>query len=548
MRGERGIPGYPLTFPAHGSAPMTTPATTPQQTGAASYMRVLRERWPVILATAVVCVLAGLISQQLLPTTYSASADLLISPIDNGDSTFDGINVFRNISSDPTPNVLTLARYVQTMSTATAVAQRLHLKTTPQSLLTHVSVTPLSQTNIVEISASASRATQAAQLANAFADVTLARRTQDVQSGVRQVIARLSQQVQRSSGGAAILPVQQRLSSLRSLVGLPDPTVSVLNRADVPIAPNRVSKKLVGIATLAAGLLLGFGLALVMDMFGGTIRREEELLVRERLPILARVPRLPKKTIEEYVAHADTLPPTAWEAYRTLRTNVMHDVEAGQTPVILVTSAMAGEGKTLTAVNLALTLAAQDMRVILVDGDFRRPMIASIFGVVPPRDGFTSTFMKGDLAAAVREVPGTPNLRLLLPTLGHLSQIDRLDEERVRVAFATARAAADVIVVDSAPAAEVSDALLLAAGADVTLLAVRIGYTRYDRFDALRAALANYGVAPAGLVVTTRSTPSFVVYGSTMPVGIEPRSTPQATQWQRQQRAASGRRAARAKR
>jgi hypothetical protein len=156
--------------------------------------------------------------------------------------------------------------------------------------------------------------------------------------------------------------------------------------------------------------------------------------------------------------------------------------------------------------------------------------------------------MKGDLAAAVREVPGNPNLRLLLPTLGHLSQIDRLDQERVRAAFGAARAAADVVVVDSAPAAEVSDALLLASAADITLVSVRIGYTRYDRFDALRASLANYGVSPAGLVVTTRTPPSFVVYGSTMPVAIETRTPAQASEWQRQQRVAARRRTARAKR
>ncbi|HEY0417362.1 MAG TPA: hypothetical protein VGC78_13340 [Gaiellaceae bacterium] len=526
---------------------MTSSAATPQQPGSASYIRVLRERWPVIVATALVCVAAGLITQQLLPTSYSAEADVQILPIDNSDSTFVGVDVFRNLSSDTTPNVLTLARYIQTPATATIALHNLHLKTTSTELLTHISVQPLSQTNIVAVDAKASTAKQAATLANAFADATIQRRTQDVQVGVRAVIARLQQQVSRG-GGPALLPVQQRLSALRSLVGLPDPTTSVLNRADVPTAPTRVSKRLVGIATLVAGLLLGFGLALVMDMFGGTIRREEELLVRERLPILARVPRLPKKTIEDYISHAESLPPTAWEAYRTLRTNVMHGADPDQTPVILVTSAMAGEGKTLTAVNLALTLAAQDMRVILMDGDFRRPMVASIFGVVPPRDGFSATFMRGDLPAAVREVPANPNLRLLLPTLGHLSQIDRLDSERVRVAFNAARGAADVVVVDSAPASEVSDALLLAAGADITLVAVRIGYTRYDRFDALRTSLANYGVSPAGLVVTTKTPPSFVVYGSTMPVAIETRAPAQPSQWQRQDRARSRARAARAKR
>ncbi len=502
---------------------MISPTTMGQQSGAASYVRVLRERWWIIVASALVCVVTGLVSQTFLPTTYSTESDLLISPIDNGDSTFVGVDVFRNISSDPTPNVLTLARYAQTLATAQLAVDQLDVTTSPQGLLSHVSVRPLSQTNIVAIDAKAGSAVEAASIANAFADATVKRRTRDVQADVRAVIARLTQQVRRGgASGAAVLPVQQRLSALRSLVGLPDPTVSVLNRADVPTIPTRTSKKVIGLATLIAGLLLGFGLALVTDAFEGAIRREEDLLLRERLPILARVPRLPRQTITDYLARAENLPPAAWEAYRTLRTNLLRGVDPAETPVIVVTSAMAGEGKTLTAVNLARTLAAQDMRVILVDGDFRRPMIASIFGVIPPRDGFSATFVEGKVESALRDVPETENLRLLLPSVGgHLGQIDRLDQDRVEAVFRAVRRLADIVVVDCAPAGEVSEALLLASAADITLIAVRMGYTRYDRFDILRGAFANYGISAAGLVVTTRKSPDFVAYGSTMPVAID---------------------------
>ena len=166
-----------------------------QQSGAASYVRVLRERWWIIVASALVCVVTGLVSQTFLPTTYSTESDLLISPIDNGDSTFVGVDVFRNISSDPTPNVLTLARYAQTLATAQLAVDQLDVTTSPQGLLSHVSVRPLSQTNIVAIDAKAGSAVEAASIANAFADATVKRRTRDVQADVRAVIARLTQQV-----------------------------------------------------------------------------------------------------------------------------------------------------------------------------------------------------------------------------------------------------------------------------------------------------------------------------------------------------------------
>ena len=166
-----------------------------------------------------------------------------------------------------------------------------------------------------------------------------------------------------------------------------------------------------------------------------------------------------------------------------------------------MTSAGAGDGKTLTALNLAVTLATQDMRVVLVDGDFRRPMVGSIFGVAAPRDGFAKAFIRGNVRSAMVDAPGHANLKLMLPTLHDMTQIDQLDTDRVAQMYDTLRGMADIIVVDSAPAAEVSDALLLASAADVTLIAVRVGYTRRDQFrhSARRASpVRSDSVGPRG--------------------------------------------------
>jgi Mrp family chromosome partitioning ATPase/capsular polysaccharide biosynthesis protein len=489
-----------------------------------SYLRVLREHWRLIAAITILCVGVAFLSQAFTTPSYTASSDLLISPVDASDNTFVGINVFRNTSSDPTSNVLTLARYLKTPATAEIVKARLQLPDSPGQLLNAISVQPLSQTNIVSIVASARSARLSAALGNAFADATVARRSRQVQTDVGAIITRLQAQLSRSksSPAAIVLPIQQRLASLRSLISLPDPTVSVLNRADVPTSANRTSLKLIAIASGLAGLLLGFGVALVADSVGGKIRREDELMLRQRLPILARVPRLFRSTIDDYLAGRANLPPAAWEAYRTLRANIVRSVKTGPpAPVIVVTSAMGGEGKTMTAVNLAESLAAQDLRVILVDGDFRRPMIASIFGVPSPRDGFTSAFIEGNVSAALREAPGNARLRLLLPTLRAPQQIDQLDAAGVRRAFDALRATADVVVVDSAPAVDVSDALLLGHEGDMVLIAVRLGFSRRDKFEALRAALAQHGVTPAGLVVTVRDRPSLSVEGSATPIAVD---------------------------
>ena len=491
-----------------------------------NYLRILREQWRLVAVTVIICVFGGLIGRQIVPTSYKAETDLQINPIDDTNQTYTGISVFRNLSSDPTSNVLTLARYIDTPATAQVVKQRLHLSQSATALLRDVTVTPLSQTSIVTIEAKAGSPRFAATLADAFANATIARRTAQVQSDATAVVDRLQAQIQRSTvkNSVAIAALQTRLATLRSLLGLPDPTVAVLNKAQVPTAPDKPSKSLVVIATALAGLLLGFGIAVLYDSVGGKIRREDELLLKDRIPVLARVPRMSESVLQSYLSGRDNLPPAAWEAYRTLRTNILRSPARERGRVIVVTSAAAGEGKTLTAVNLAITLAAQGAQVLLVDGDFRRPMLASIFRIAPPRDGFGASFVRGNITAATQAVPGYDNLRVMLPSLANMAQIDQLDSERVEQLFARLREEADMVVVDSAPATEVSEPLLLASVADLTLVAVRLGHTRRSRFDALRESLAQYGVTPGGLVVTTRSAPDFTMHGSSMPVPVELRT------------------------
>ena len=272
------------------------------------------------------CIVAGLVGRQLVPSSYTARSDLLISPVDPSDDTFIGINVFRNLSSDPTANSLTLARYLNSYATATIVKRQLRLQDSPQSLLAMISVAPVSQTNIASVTATSSSPRLAQLLANGFAAAGIQRRTQEVQSEIQSVIQRLQDQIRRSSANAAspqLAAVQQRLATLRSLVGLPDPTLAILNRAETPGAATKPSTKIVGVASALAGILLGFAVALLAETFGGKIRREDDLLLRDRLPVLARIPRLRQAVVTEYLAGRANLPAAAWEPYRTLRANIL---------------------------------------------------------------------------------------------------------------------------------------------------------------------------------------------------------------------------------
>ena len=160
----------------------------------------------------------------------------------------------------------------------------------------------------------------------------------------------------------------------------------------------------------------------------------------------------------------------------------------------------------MTAVNLAITLAAADMRVILVDADLHRPMVSSIFHVATRGDGFTGVLSGRIPIEGARSVPApsSPRLSLLLARREHLSSVGLFDASRVRTLFHKLSDKADVIVIDSPPLPEVAEALELAAAVDAVSLAVRLSHTNRDRLNQLREMLARRGVSPVGLVVTTR--------------------------------------------
>jgi capsular exopolysaccharide synthesis family protein len=170
----------------------------------------------------------------------------------------------------------------------------------------------------------------------------------------------------------------------------------------------------------------------------------------------------------------------------------------------MVTSASPGDGKTMTAVNLAITLASADLRVILVDGDFHRPMLASIFDVTTRRDGFIRLLVGRDEKNAIVPAPGHPGLQLVLSNREQAHYLHLLNTERVAEALAKLEQQCDVVVIDSPPLPEVAEALEMASAVEAVLISVRLGHTRRDKLAQLRELLARRGVSPLGFVVTTR--------------------------------------------
>jgi receptor protein-tyrosine kinase len=167
----------------------------------------------------------------------------------------------------------------------------------------------------------------------------------------------------------------------------------------------------------------------------------------------------------------------AAEAYRSLRTSVRF--LGLDTPVrsVLVTSAEASEGKTVTAANLAIALAQGGENVLLVGADLRRPRVHEMFGA-PQRPGLTSVLLgEATAESTVYDVKEAPGLHLMLPGPTPPNPAELLDSARARELFASLTSRYARVVIDSPPVLPVTDAQVLARLADAVLLVVAHGET-----------------------------------------------------------------------
>src|SRR2546423_1046170 len=385
-----------------------------EQQGLARYVSTLRERKWLIVLTVLITTAAAVLYVVTATKVYQAEADLLITPIDNNDPTLSGLGLISS-SSDPTRDVETASKLVTSTTVAKRVKAKLHDPRTAEQLLEKVSVAPVATSNIVAVTAEGGSPKQSQALANAFAQESVANRTENFHSQIDERIANISPQVKGTPSATELADpnsLASQLTRLKLLRSGSDPTIGVETLADPPSSPSSPKKKLSIIAGIVAGLVLGIGGAFALQVLDPRLRREEQLRRLYGLPILARIP----KDARAHGAGAlapESLSPSTIEAYRTLRATLSasrgHDARSTS---ILVTSPSPSEGKTTTAINLASSLALAGNKVILIEADLRRPAIGKALGVEPKQRTGAATLE----SVALSEAPtGTTSYAQYLP-------------------------------------------------------------------------------------------------------------------------------------
>jgi capsular exopolysaccharide synthesis family protein len=480
--------------------------------GLRSYVDTIRERlWMVILAVLITTGMS-VVYVVTAQKTYEARADLLVTPVSGEVPLLRSLPlIFESV--DPTRDVETASQFVANLDVARQVKEDLNTDVSARDLLSKVEAAPVAQSNIVAITATGDTPEEAQDYANAFAEATVADRTEEVHNAIDALLPTLRANEQSGSSDAVREQAASDLAQMEALRAAPDPSIRVETLADLPTVQASPRPVLSIAGGLLAGLVLGVVAAFAAQALDPRLRREAQLRRLYRLPILARIPR--EKRSRRAPVGPRGISPVGAEAYRTLRSTLeseSHDSDDAR--VILVTGPSPSEGKSTTAVNLATSLALAGRSVILIEADLRRPALANALGMESTGNGVVSVLIENtQLEDALQPTPTYgPNLRVLLADYagGWIAELFSIPAARHMVE--DARQMADYVIIDSPPLNEVVDALPLARDSDDVLIVVRVGRTRLDKIAQLGELLAENGVRPVGFCVVGVPRPSRADY------------------------------------
>ena len=459
------------------------------------YVNIFRRRWWIILASTLVAAVVMFVLTPSKPadappvSSYTATATLLAEtrPTE-GDEPVQSMSLGR------------LALFVTTGQIPQMAAERLGYEGDAAVLAKEVTVQADQQGGAVTISATDREAQAAAERANAFAQSTVDYFEQ--QNGASRVtILQEATPIPNEPSGGAVIP------------------------------PSRTFRTVLG---ALVGLLLGMALAIVLNHLDGRLRTRKEIHEAVGLPVVAEIPKFPRSERQGTLVVSESPLSVYADGYRAARSALLHmpskPIEfdgtvnrrpgravgqwgqneafgAGVEPlanssgrVVMITSAMPGEGKTTTAANVAASFAETGKSVLVVDADLRSPDIHALFNV--PQGAGVSDYLINREAAPLSSYVRPTNVQGVgIITAGTQLQHPESLTSRIEPLINAAREIADIIIVDASPILGASDAFDILPTVDTILLAVRSGRLTEAAAQRVAELLGRFRVPVAGVVV-----------------------------------------------
>jgi succinoglycan biosynthesis transport protein ExoP len=536
------------------------------------YLAVLRRRkWIVLQAVVLVPLAAVLVSLSEQPL-YQGTSEVLLNN--------------RSLSAtllgqqDPTASQQPerIAQTQADLARVPEVARRALARVgftdrTPQDLLDASSVAAKTDADLLEFKVTDPVRAASTALATAYANAFVQYRNQLDTGALKradaEVTARLAELEAegraKSSLYASLVDKQQQL---RTMEALQSSNASVVRPADeaVQVQPKTVRN---GVLGLVLGMIVGVGLAFLVEALDTRVRSSDEVAERLGLPLLARLPAPPKRLRKDdrLVMLEEPTGPHA-EPFRMLRMGLEFTTHDRGERVLLVASAQQSEGKSTTAANLAVAIAGTGRRVVLVDLDLRRPLLERMFGLegrrgltnvalghLPLDEALVPIAVSTELPAQAPAPAPAPKVRSSRERPDPIEELLAIRHEPVATApapngsngngaslvtgllevlptgpmppnagelvasravgkiLSSLRERADIVLVDSPPMLTVGDALTISQYVDGILLVARLHSLRRPTLIELRRVLDASRARPLGFVETDAALGGRYAYG-----------------------------------
>ena len=431
------------------------------------YYRLLLRNLPIVIVTTLVgTLIAGLYSFLATPV-YEAKIQLFVS---TPSSALD-ISALAQGSSFSQQRVKSYAQVINGPETLTPVIQELRLNMSAAELAKSVSASAPLDTVLINVTVSETDPYLAVSIANA---------------------------------------IGRQFSLTANTLESTDPTmggsikVTMVKSAVLPTAPASPKKGINLILGFILGFGLGTGLSILRQIFDNTVKNEEQL---GDVPLLAAIA-FDNDAIDNPLVTSAGRYAARTEAFRQLRTNLQFIRGDNPPKVLAITSAMPGEGKTTSAINLAIMFAQAGKDTLLIEADLRRPRVVEYLGREGLKEVGLTQLLNGELdiekTKDLEKSMGKSEIEnLTVMTTGKIppNPSELLNSPRFARLVELLREQYEYIIFDCPPLLPVSDAAIISTKTDGTILIVRAGSTRIAQFKGSYDAIASVGSTVLGAVL-----------------------------------------------
>lgn len=422
---------------------------------------MLRRNWKVVTASVLIGIMVAAAFSLLAKPSYTARTQLFVA-----------IQSAGSVAELQQGNTFTQARvqsYVQTTRTPVVlqpVIDSLGLDMTPAELADYVNASADLKTVLITISASSSSPVEAAAIAQAVAD---------------SLISAVGNLETPDAGGAS--PIK----------------LSVVTPAVAPTSPSSPDTKSNLLIGLMVGLALGLVLAGLRMVLDTKIRGEADLSRLTDAPPLGGIAYDADAAKKPLLTQVGAQSPRA-ESFRQIRTNIQFANVSSKSKTILVTSSLPGEGKSTTATNMAIAMAQAGQRVVLIDADLRRPMVANYLGL-EAQAGLTTALVGTAEVEDLLQPWGNDSLYVLASGQIPPNPSELLGSESMSLLVERLESMFDVVIVDAPPLIPVTDATVLSQIAGGVILVVGVGTVKAQSVEKSLAALKLVNANLLGVVM-----------------------------------------------